>query len=96
MVSAISDAIAGRNRKEIVGTMSGTLAAVSYCDILLTTADFRGFGEVAEWFKAAVLKTASREHRNTSQNSQSRRNPSRNDRVRDPFARNTQAQESAQ
>jgi hypothetical protein len=38
--------------------MIGTLAAVSVCARVSKGADFRRFGEVAEWFKAAVLKTA--------------------------------------
>jgi hypothetical protein len=42
--------------------MIGTVAAVCGCDKLSFMAVFCGIGQVAEWFKAAVLKTASREH----------------------------------
>ena len=76
--------------------MNDTLAAVSECAIVGETADYRVFGGVAEWFKAAVLKTAIREHRHPAQNSQTRRNPNRNGRVPHPFAKNTPTQESAQ
>jgi Meiotically up-regulated gene 113 len=58
-------------------------------------AEMRGFGEVAEWFKAAVLKTAYREQRHPAEISQTRANPSRNWRVQGPFPWNAQAQEAA-
>jgi hypothetical protein len=38
--------------------MSSTVAAVSVSCIVSKGAEMRGFGQVAEWFKAAVLKTA--------------------------------------
>lgn len=76
--------------------MNGTLAAVSVCAMMQELAVFRGCGEVAEWFKAAVLKTASREHRQPAHFLGTRQNPSRNGRVLHPFAQNMAEHMSAQ
>ena len=78
------------------GTITGTVAAVCRCAMVAKGAEMRGFGRVAEWFKAAVLKTASREHRHTPEKRQTRTNPSRNWRVRDLFAWNIPARIMAQ
>lgn len=56
----------------------------------------RGFGWVAEWFKAAVLKTASSEHRKAAESLETRRFPSRKDRVPRLFAKNIVARNMAQ
>jgi hypothetical protein len=55
-----------------------------------------GFGEMAEWFKAAVLKTACREHRHPASQAETRTNLRRNKRVRYPFAQNRTARIMAQ
>jgi hypothetical protein len=51
---------------------------------------------VAEWFKAAVLKTASREHRQAAEVRQTRTNLRRSKRVRHPFAQNKRTRIIAQ
>jgi hypothetical protein len=76
--------------------MNGTLAAVSECAMVPNVAVFRGFGEMAEWFKAAVLKTAPENTGNTSFPARLAEFRRRSTRVRAVFARNTSAQESAQ
>ena len=59
-------------------------------------AEILGFGEVAEWFKAAVLKTSAENIAHPRKTAKPAHFCGRQSRVPDPFAKNILSQESAQ